>query len=114
MRTRQGVGGREPRRVVEGRDIGTVVFPDAVLVVYLTADPAARRPPGQGDDRPRVRHRRRRHRPTRRCGPGPPDSPLVEADGAVTVDTTGLGIDEVVEQIASMVEERLAERDANG
>lgn len=101
--------------VLEGRDIGTVVFPDAVLKVYLTADPAvraARRAKEMTDleyDTVAADIARRDA-----ADQGRSDSPLVEADDAVTVDTTGLGIDEVVEQIASMVEERLAERDANG
>ncbi len=62
--------------VIEGRDIGTVVFPDAELKVYLTARPevrAARR--SQRGDRPRLRDGRRRHRPARRPRPGPGGQP---------------------------------------
>jgi len=93
--------------VIEGRDIGTVVFPDAVLKVYLTADPE-------------VRARRRSKEMTdleydhvaadiaRRdaADQGRDDSPLREADDAVIVDTTGLTIDEVVAELAAMVEAR--------
>ncbi len=93
--------------VIEGRDIGSVVFPDAVLKVYLTADPE-------------VRARRRAKEMTdlaydevaadiaRRdaADRGRADSPLVEPDGAVNVDTTELGIDAVVELLAELVESR--------
>ena len=102
-------------RHVHDRDIGTVVFPDAVLKVYLTADPAvraARRAKEMTDleyDTVAADIARRDA-----ADQGRSESPVVEADDAVTVDTTGLGIDEVVEQIASMVESRLADRDATG
>lgn len=93
--------------VIEGRDIGTVVFPDAVLKVYLTADPE-------------VRARRRSKEMTdleydhvaadiaRRdaADQGRDDSPLREADDAVVVDTTGMTIDQVVTELAAMVEAR--------
>ncbi|UDY36261.1 (d)CMP kinase [Dermatobacter hominis] len=114
MRTRQRVWAVEHRGgVIEGRDIGTVVFPDALLKVYLTADPAvraARRAKEMTDleyDTVAADIARRDA-----ADQGRSDSPLVEADDAVTVDTTGLEIDEVVEVIAGMVEERLADRDA--
>jgi cytidylate kinase len=114
MRTRQRVWAVEHRGgVIEGRDIGTVVFPDALLKVYLTADPAvraARRAKEMTDleyDTVAADIARRDA-----ADQGRSDSPLVEADDAVTVDTTGLEIDEVVELIAGMAEERMADRDA--
>lgn len=87
--------------VLEGRDIGTVVVPDADLKVYL-------------DARPEVRAQRRSHEVgelsydevaaeiARRdaLDQGRDDSPLVTADGALIIDTSDLGIDEVVERIA--------------
>jgi cytidylate kinase len=81
--------------VAEGRDIGTVVAPDAAVKVFLTADPAerARRrevPVEEVVERDR-RDSEREH------------SPLVRAPDAVEVDTTGLSIDEVVARIASLV-----------
>jgi cytidylate kinase len=116
MRTRQRVWAVEHRGgVIEGRDIGTVVFPDALLKVYLTADPAvraARRAKEMTDleyDTVAADIARRDA-----ADQGRSDSPLVEADDAVTVDTTGLEIDEVVELIAEMVEARLADRKAAG
>ena len=56
--------------VMEGRDIGTVVFPDAELKVYLTADPEVRAERRSKEvDRPRLRDGRGRPRPTRRARP---------------------------------------------
>jgi cytidylate kinase len=87
--------------VVEGRDIGSVVFPDAELKVYLTADAE-------------VRAQRRSQEVTdldyetvaadlaRRdaLDQGRDVSPLVEADGAFLVDTTGLSVEEIIDVIA--------------
>lgn len=93
--------------VIEGRDIGSVVFPDAVLKVYLTADPevrAQRRAAEMGDvDAARIAADIERRDAMDRSRE---DSPLVTPDGAVTVDTTGLGIDDVLNLLVSMVEER--------
>lgn len=108
MRTRQRIWAAEHGGgVIEGRDIGSVVFPDAVLKVYLTADPAvraARRAKEMTDadyDQVAADIAARDAQDSTRA-----DSPLVEADGAVTIDTTGLEIAEVVELIARLVEER--------
>ncbi len=116
MRTRQRVWAVEHRGgVIEGRDIGTVVFPDALLKVYLTADPAvraARRAKEMTDleyDTVAADIARRDA-----ADQGRSHSPLVEADDAVTVDTTGLEIEQVVELIAEMVEQRLADRESAG
>lgn len=86
--------------VAEGRDIGTVVAPDAELKVFLTASPeerARRRGLQLGSDpgmilaEQTVRDQRdsaREH------------SPLRAAPGAIVLDTTGLSLDQVVERIA--------------
>ena len=88
--------------VAEGRDIGTVVAPDAELKVFLTASPeerARRRAEQLGADVQTVlaeqtmrdeRDRTREH------------SPLKAAADAVEVDTTGLDIDEVVQRIVAL------------
>ena len=90
--------------VLEGRDIGSVVFPNAELKVYLTA-------------RPEVRAERRSKEVTdlsyesvaadlaRRdaVDQGREASPLVEAEGALVVDTSDLTIDEVVAALADRV-----------
>jgi cytidylate kinase len=89
--------------VAEGRDIGTVVAPDADLKVFLTADPrerARRRAADLGADLDTVlaeqairdeRDRVREH------------SPLVPAPGAVLLDTTGLTMPEAVQRIVELV-----------
>jgi cytidylate kinase len=84
--------------VAEGRDIGTVVAPDAEVKVWLTAaeEERARR---RGQPVEDVRDRDARDA-------GREHSPMVAADDATTVDTTGLSIDEVVERIVALVGER--------
>jgi cytidylate kinase len=89
--------------VAEGRDIGTVVAPDAELKVFLTASPeerARRRAEQLGVDVASVLadQRERDTRDTTR-----EHSPLQPADDAVLVDTTGLSIDEVVARIVGLV-----------
>jgi cytidylate kinase len=80
--------------VVEGRDIGTVVFPGADLKVYLTASPEerARR---RGDEAAGGVARRDALDSSRAA------SPLARADDARLLDTTGRTVDEVVEEIVS-------------
>jgi CMP/dCMP kinase len=92
--------------VAEGRDIGTVVAPEAALKVYLTASPqerALRRAAESGGDPADVlaeqslrdeRDSTRRH------------SPLRPAPGAVTFDTTGIEVEQVVARIAELARER--------
>ena len=90
--------------VLEGRDIGSVVFPDAELKLYLTASPrvrAERRVAEAGGDVDEIEaaiERRDRHDSSRS------DSPLVEADGSIVVDTTGLSIAEVLARIEQLLE----------
>lgn len=90
--------------VLEGRDIGTVVFPDANLKVYLTADPevrAARRAREVTDldyDAVAADIARRDAYDSER-----EHDPLRQADGAVIMDTTGLTIDEVVAELVKQV-----------
>ncbi len=80
--------------VVEGRDIGSVVFPEAELKVYLTAsaDERARR---RHDEAPEGVARRDRIDSTRDA------SPLREADDAHRLDTTGRTVQDVVEEVLS-------------
>jgi CMP/dCMP kinase len=81
--------------VAEGRDIGTVVAPDAELKVWLTAaeDERARR---RGVPVDEVRERDERDA-------GREHSPMVAAPDAVEVDTTGLDVDQVVARIVDLV-----------
>ncbi len=98
--------------VAEGRDIGTVVAPDAPVKVFLTAsaeERARRRAQELGADVETVmrdqalrdeQDRSREH------------SPLRAAPDAVELDTTGLTVDEVVERVADLV--RMSERRLGG
>lgn len=92
--------------VVEGRDIGSVVFPDALLKVFLTASPEERarrraREHETNEDAIAADLRRRdRSDSTREA------SPLVQARDAWVLDTTEMGIDEVVDRIAAELESR--------
>lgn len=96
--------------VVEGRDIGTVVAPDAAVKVYLTADPAARAarrtaemaPQGAVPDVEATRADLLRRD---RIDSGRASAPLAMADGAHHIDTTPLTLDEVVEQVVALVAE---------
>ena len=94
--------------VVEGRDIGTVVFPDATLKVFLTASPevrARRRVAESGGD---VEAIARSIAERDRLDSSRVDSPLMTADGSITVDTSDLSIDQVVEKLHGLVVEREA------
>jgi cytidylate kinase len=99
--------------VMEGRDIGTVVFPEAAVKFYLTADPAERarrraaelRGRGEAVDEGALardlaeRDSRDRTRP---------HSPLRPADDAVVVDTTRLDLEAVVDTLERTVRGRMA------
>jgi cytidylate kinase len=87
--------------VLEGRDIGTVVFPDAVLKVYLTARPeirAARRSKEVSD----LSYEAVAADLARRdaLDEGREASPLTQADDAIIVDTSDLSVDDIVAQLA--------------
>jgi CMP/dCMP kinase len=99
-REAQSTGGA----VVEGRDIGTVVLPDAGLKVFLSASPeerARRRAlqTGREEELGRIREamRTRDRRDSEREA-----SPLKPAPGAVVLDTTGLPLEEVVARIVEL------------
>ena len=103
---------QHPRLVCEGRDQGSVVFPDATVKFYLDADP-------------RVRARRRAEQLARRGFVVPvdemlrrilerdeqdstrSDGPLVCPEDAIVVDTTDMTLDEVVDHLAGLVHARL-------
>jgi len=100
--------GAEGDWVVEGRDIGTVVFPDAAVKVFLTASPEERARRREIDmrrlglrlgaeDVQRRIEARDDYDSTREA------SPLLAAEDAVKLDTTGLSADEVVALIARLV-----------
>jgi cytidylate kinase len=93
--------------VVEGRDIGTVVFPSAALKVYLTADDserASRRSKEMLDlhyDQVAADIARRDHVDSTR-----PASPLMVAEDAVRIDTTGRDVDAVVDEVLALAAQR--------
>lgn len=107
MRRRQRMWGEERGGgVIEGRDIGSVVFPDAVLKVFLTASPrvrAERRVAEAGGDVDEI-ERRIRERDMKDSSRS--DSPLAESDDSIVVDTSDRTIDEVVREIADLLAER--------
>jgi cytidylate kinase len=103
MRDRQRELGRDGDVVMEGRDIGTVVAPDAALKVYLVADQdiraqrrAAERP-GIGADALATDIKKRDTRDAERMQPAP---------DAIEIDTTSLEVDDVVDRIEALVRER--------
>ena len=91
--------------VIEGRDIGSVVFPDAILKVYLTANDeerARRRSKEVLDldyDTVAADIARRDHVDATRA-----DSPLTVPEGAVLIDTSGRPIDDIVDEVLRRVE----------
>jgi cytidylate kinase len=94
------------RYVAEGRDIGTVVSPEAPLKVFLTAsaeERARRRAAQTGEDEAAVlaAQRERDERDETRA-----HSALRAADDAVELDTTGMAPDEVVRRIVDLAHER--------
>ncbi|NLH09763.1 MAG: (d)CMP kinase [Holophagae bacterium] len=94
--------------VIEGRDIGTVVFPDADVKVFLTASPEVRAQRrfdelvGKGVrtswDEVLEQQRKRDERDSTRA-----DSPLRPATGAHILDTSGLTLEQVVERVLALV-----------
>lgn len=98
-----------PGAVVEGRDIGTVVLPDAALKVYLTASArvrAQRRVAQSGGDLEEIAQSIARRDAV---DSGRSDSPLRPADDALHVDTSDLGVDEVIDLVIAAFHTRLAE-----
>jgi cytidylate kinase len=102
-----------PGLVADGRDMGSIVFPDAPLKIFLTASP---------EERARRRHkqliekgltvnladlsreiRERDHRDANRSV-----APLRASDDAVVIDSTNVGVGDVVEQIENLARSRIA------
>lgn len=91
--------------VVEGRDIGSVVAPDADVKIYLSADAAARasrRAAEEGGSDVTKTEESLRHRD--RLDSTRTASPLVQADGALHIDTTELTLNDVIGQIVERAE----------
>jgi cytidylate kinase len=105
MRERQRLLGNDGDVVIEGRDIGTVVMPEAEVKVYLVADRAERAKrrmadrPGIGADALATDLRARDEKDAERMRP---------AEDAQQIDTTDLRVEDVVERIEQMVRARSA------
>lgn len=95
--------------VMEGRDIGTKVFPDADLKIFLDADPVVReqrrlaqnKNAGTMTSSLAAEIRERDHRDRTRAV-----SPLAAADDAVVIDSTSMSEDEVLDRVESLARER--------
>jgi cytidylate kinase len=103
MRDRQRELGRDGNVVIEGRDIGTVVAPDAAVKVYLVADRDVRarrrmaERPGIGADALATDLRKRDAKDAERMQPAP---------DAIEIDTTNLEVEDVVDRIEALFHER--------
>ncbi|MFI5937843.1 (d)CMP kinase [Actinoplanes sp. NPDC051494] len=108
VRLQQAIIAAAPRIIVEGRDIASVVAPDADLKVYLTASAAARAQRRSAEDATDVKateadlNRRDQLDSSRKT------DPLRQASDAVEVDTTGMGIDEVVSHVLQMLNSKVS------
>jgi cytidylate kinase len=113
MVAKQRAIGEQSSVVMEGRDIGTVVFPDAAVKIYLDAQISERvrrrlqelraKGQNQGAEELAVHMRERDQRDMARA-----DSPLSQAPDAVYLDSTSLSIDDVEEAILKIVRARVA------
>jgi len=112
LHARQLAFRRPPGLVADGRDMGTVVFPDAILKIFLTASVGERAQrrykqligKGIGAILPDLLRdlKERDARDSER-----PVSPLKPAEDAVVLDTTHLTLDEVIERVMALARERL-------
>lgn len=100
--------------VVEGRDIGTTVLPDADLKIFLTASAGARAARRSGELRGKeatdLAATKEALIKRDAADSGRKTSPLAKADDAVEVDTTELTLDRVIECVVTLVEEKRAGR----
>jgi cytidylate kinase len=109
---RRAVAAHSEGVVVDGRDIGTVVFPDAPLKVFLTASPderARRRLSQRGDrlDDDRVARESRALANRDRVDASRPVAPLRAAADAVVLDSTTVSLEEQVARVVALARERL-------
>ena len=114
MVSRQREMGAQGGVIMEGRDIGTVVFPNAEVKIFLDADPGVREgrrvlQHNAQDDARRAEQlkqelRERDLRDTTRAA-----APLVAAPDAVHIDSSGLNIEEVIARVQRIVEQKLNE-----
>jgi len=100
--------GEQDNVVMEGRDIGSVVFPDADLKIFLDADVqerATRRAAEVNGDRELISRQLRERDERDRSRP---EAPLTQAPDAVYVDSTGRSIEDIEEEILRLVRARIS------
>ena len=97
-----------PRIVVEGRDIASVVAPDADLKVYLTASAAARAARRSAEDASDIAATEADLARRDKLDSSRATDPLRQADDAIEVDTTGLGIDDVVARLQDLLNSKVS------
>jgi cytidylate kinase len=110
-RQREAVAAYPAGVVVDGRDIGTVVFPDAPLKIFLTAsahERAKRRLTQRGHrvDDARLARESRALEARDEADAKRPVAPLKPADDAVTLDSTTLSLDEQVRRVVALARQR--------
>jgi cytidylate kinase len=109
MVARQRELGADGGIVMEGRDIGTKVFPDADVKIFLDADPVIReqrrskQSPSTTPEAMAAELRERDRRDRTRA-----NSPLEAAPDAIVLDSTALSEDEVLRRVEELVERKLA------
>lgn len=96
--------------VLEGRDIGSVVLPDADVKIFLTADPAVRAQRRAAETSPQVDAAKLAATETSLRERDAKDSsravsPLTRADGAVEVDTSDLNFEQVVDTVVALIDD---------
>ncbi|MEV6637753.1 (d)CMP kinase [Actinoplanes sp. NPDC051470] len=99
----QAIIARHPRIVVEGRDIASVVAPDADLKVYLTASAEARAARRSAEDATDVTATQADLERRDKLDSSRTADPLRRAGDAIEVDTTGMGIDDVVAHLQNLL-----------
>ena len=103
----QAIIGGQPRIVVEGRDIATVVAPGADLKVYLTASAAARAARRSAEDATDVAATEADLARRDKLDSSRAADPLRQASDALEVDTTGMGLDEVVAYVLNLLKSKV-------
>ncbi|WP_250009633.1 (d)CMP kinase [Actinoplanes sp. M2I2] len=104
----QAIIAAHPRIIVEGRDIATVVAPDADLKVYLTASSAARARRRSAEDAVDVAATEADLARRDKLDSSRATDPLRQASDAIEVDTTGIGIDEVVAHLLDLLNSKVS------
>jgi len=107
--------GKDGGIVLEGRDIGTVVFPDADLKFFIIAGIEARalrrqRELQEKGTRADLEELKREIAERDRLDSSRAESPLRKAEGAIEIDTSNLSIEEQVNQVVTIARERMGEK----